>query len=227
MKANPPGSSISGTLLILLSILLSACSSPVKGLFPPGTDEPSKSIYLVSHGWHAGIVVKREDIPVGIWPQANDFPESEYLEVGWGDREYYMNPDSGIGTALKAGLLPTDSVLHVVGFNGPVTRVFPVSEIIRIDLSEPGLRKLLEYFEMSYAEDTTGETIRLGRSLYGDGQFYLSRETYHTFNTCNTWTARALRSAGAPITPATNLRVNSLMQNAATFGTVIRAAPDG
>ena len=41
---------------------------------------PFSTTYLVSHGWHAGIVVKRADIPAGIRPRHNEFPEAEYLE---------------------------------------------------------------------------------------------------------------------------------------------------
>ena len=117
--------------IVLMSVLLFACASPPNNLFPPGPNEASSTIYLVSHGWHAGIVVKRTDIPAGIWPQHNEFPEAEYLELGWGDKDYYMTPKPNLGITLKAGLLPTASVLHVVGFRGPVTDYFPRSEVIR------------------------------------------------------------------------------------------------
>ena len=103
--------------IVVMSALLCACASPPKDLSLPGPHEPSRTIYLVSHGWHAGIVVKRADIPPGIWPQHKDFPDSEYLEVGWGDRDYYMTPSPHLGITLKAGLLPTASVLHIVGFS--------------------------------------------------------------------------------------------------------------
>ena len=213
------------TFVVIISVLLFACVSPPKGLFPPGPNEPSKTIYLVSHGWHAGIVVKRADIPPGIWPQHNDFPEAEYLEVGWGDKDYYMTPEPHLGITLKAGLLPSASVLHIVGFSGSVTRYFPRSEVIRIDLSEAGFERLCSYLENSYAQDESGLSQSLGPALYGDGRFYLSRESYHAFNTCNVWTARGLRDAGCPITPAANLMVETLMANVAKFGTVIQAAP--
>jgi uncharacterized protein (TIGR02117 family) len=208
-----------------MSVLLFACASPPNSLFPPGPNEPSRTIYLVSHGWHAGIVVKRTDIPAGFWPQHNEFPGAEYLEVGWGDKDYYMTPNPNLGITLKAGLLPTASVLHVVGFRGPVTHYFPASEVIRIDLSEAGFQRLCRYLESSYSRDETGFSQPLGPSLYGDGQFYLSRETYHAFNTCNAWTARALREAGCPITPAANLRVKTLMNHVTKFGTVIQTRP--
>ena len=213
--------------IILVLTLLVACTSPPKDLFPPGLNEPFKSIYLVSHGWHAGIVVKRADIPIGIWPQHNDFHEAEYLEVGWGDKDYYMTTEPHFGIMLKAGLLPSKSVLHVVGFSGSVMRYFQHSEVIRIELTEVGFERLCTYLENSFAQDEAGLSQSLGPALYGDGRFYLSRETYHAFNTCNVWTARALREAGCPITPAATLTVDSLMAKAASFGKVIQAGPAG
>jgi uncharacterized protein (TIGR02117 family) len=212
-------------LVILKLALLVACASPPEDLFPPRPHEPFKTIYLVSHGWHAGIVVKRTDIPPGIWPQHNDFPEAEYLEVGWGDKDYYMTPQPHLGITLKAGLLPSASVLHVVGFRGVVTHYFPDSEVIRIDLSETGFERLCAYLANSYAENEAGYSQPLGPSLYGDGRFYLSRETYHAFNTCNVWSARALRAAGCPITPAFTLTVDTLMARAAQWGKVIQTQP--
>ena len=211
--------------MVLMSVLLVACAAPPKGLFPPDPHEPIRTIYLVSHGWHAGIVVRRADIPPGIWPQHNDFPEAEYLEVGWGDKDYYMTPQPHLGITLKAGLLPSASVLHIVGFRGTVTHFFPHSEVIRIDLSGAGFERLCANLASSYAENEAGHSQPLGPSLYGDGQFYLSRETYHAFNTCNVWSARALRAAGCPITPAFTLTVDTLMARAAQLGTVIQARP--
>ena len=211
--------------IALVPAFLYSCTSLPKDVFPPGPDEPSRTIYLVSQDWHAGIVVKRADIPPGIWIQHDDFPDAEYLEVGWGDKDYYMTQSPHLGITLKAGLFPTASVLHIVGFSGSVTRYFPRSEVIRVELSEAGLQRLCSYLENSYALDDAGRSQPLGPSLYGAGQFYLSRESYHAFNTCNVWTARGLRDAGLPITPAVNLTIDTLMQTAATFGAVIQEIP--
>ncbi len=211
--------------LPLLLLVVAACSAPVKGLFPPDENETAKSIFLVSHGWHAGIVVKRTDIPDGVWPEQNDFPESEYLEVGWGDRRFYQGPEPNLWTVVKAALLPTSSVLHIVGFSGPVPEYFPASEVIKIELSNKGFEKVCRYIADSYAKDESGNAIPLGPGLYGNSRFYLSGETYHGFKTCNVWVAKALRGAGCPITPALSIRVESLLSKARTFGTVIQSKP--
>ena len=212
------------TLAGLTSLLLWACASVPGDLFPADPGEPSRPIYLVRHGWHAGVVVKRADIPAGIWPQHNEFPDAEYLELGWGDKDYYMTPSPHPGITLKAGLWPTASVLHIVGFSGSVTGYFPDSEVVRIELSEAGLQRLCSYFEHNYALDEAGRSQPLGPSLYGDGRFYQARKSYHAFNTCNVWTAKGLREAGLPMTPAVNLTVDSLMANVKKSGEVIQHA---
>ncbi len=201
-------------------LLASGCASPGKPLFPPSQNEPVKNIYLVSHGWHAGIVLRRSDVPEWTWPAQPGFPRGEFLEVGWGDSDYYQAPDPHIGISLKAVLLPTHSVLHIVGFNGPVAEYFVNSEVIRIGLTVPGFEKLYRFIEASFARDEAGQLRPLGKGLYGDSQFYQSREIYHLFKTSNAWNARALREAGCPLKVWT-LTVDQLMSQARQFGTVV------
>ncbi len=211
-------------LMVVVSACV-ACATQVQDLFPPAKNAPTRSIYLVNHGWHAGIIVKRADIPDGVWPEHKDFPDSEYLEVGWGDRDYYQDSDPHFGITLKAALWPTDSVLHIATFNGSVTSYFTNREIVKIELSEPGFEQLSRYFAESYAKDDAGQAIPLRPGLYGKSRFYLSRETYHVFKTCNVWTARGLRAAGLPITSAWTIQVDSLMSEARTFGTLVQSGP--
>jgi uncharacterized protein (TIGR02117 family) len=208
-----------------VAVACCACAAPVKDLFPPGDNAVTKPIYLVSHGWHAGIVLRRADIPADLWPENVDFPYAEFLEVGWGDQQYYQTPDAHFGTTLRAALWPTSSVLHIVGFNGAVTAYYSSSEIIEIKLSEPDFELLSRYIAASFARDGRGQALPLGRGLYGNSRFYLSRESYHLLNTCNVWTARALRAASVPITPSFSITVEQLMAQAKTFGEVVQSKP--
>ncbi len=212
--------------ILFLAAICSACAAPVRDAPAPSESEPRKTIYLVSHGWHAGIVLRRAEIPDSVWPAPGDFPDAQYLEVGWGDMDYYQTPDAHMGLILKAALLPTASVLHIVGFSGSVPAYFPYSEIIRIKLSSAGFEHLSRTIATSFAKDEAGNTTSLGRGLYGNSHFYLSRESYHLFNTCNVWTARALRAAGLPITPARTVTVESLMSQARKFGMLVQSGPE-
>jgi len=212
--------------ILFLAVSCSTCAAPVSETLAPSESEPRKTIYLVNHGWHAGIVLRRADIPDNIWPKLGNFPDMEYLEVGWGDKDYYQIPDPHLGFILKAALLPTASVLHIVGFNDHVPAYFPYSEIIRIELSSAGFERLSRTIASSFALDKAGNTTSPSPGRYGNSRFYLSRETYHLFNTCNVWTARALRTAGLPITPATATSVGNLMSQARKFGVVVQSEPE-
>lgn len=213
-------------LLVLIICAASACAgSEKKSGLPSGPDEPAKTIYLVGHGWHAGIVIKRTDIADAIWPEQGDFADAEFLEVGWGDSDYYQTPDPDWGIALKAALVPTSSVLHIVGFTSPVTAYFPASEIIEITLTESGFEELCHYIAASYLKDQAGKSVSLGPGLYGNSRFYRSHESYHLFNNCNAWTARALLRSGYSITPSSIMTVDNLMTRARTFGKVIQSKP--
>jgi len=207
---------------VFLAVNYGACTAAVMDAPIPSGSDPRNTIYLVSHGWHAGIVLRRAEIPDGIWPVAGDFSDAQYLELGWGDMDYYQTPNAHIGFILKAALLPTASVLHIVGFSSPVSAYFPYSEIIKIELSSADFEYLSRIIAASFARDKAGNIMSLGHGLYGNSRFFLSGETYHLFNTCNVWTARALHAAGLPITPARTFTVEDLMSQARKFGMVVQ-----
>lgn len=204
--------------------LSSACAGPVHGLYPPPDGDPIRVVYVISHGWHTGMAVRTEDIPADLWPEHRDFAGFEYVEVGWGDRDFYMAPQGTLWLALRAVFWPTESVLHVVGFNGPVDRAFPPGEIVEIRVSDRGLRELAAFVQDAYAKTPSGELVRIGPGQHPGSQFYLAREKYFLLKTCNTWTARALRSAGVPVTPIFAMTAGSLMEQARNIGRVVRPA---
>jgi uncharacterized protein (TIGR02117 family) len=192
---------------------------------PPHETGPVTSIYLVSHGWHVGMVIRQADIPVSARPWGHEFPDAEYLEIGWGDRTFYQALDPHLGSALKAALLPTESVLHIFAFNGSVTANFPYSEIIKIRLPGGGMQRLAGYIASSFSRDDAGTIRSLGEKYYRNRRFYASRETYHLFNTCNAWTAKALRAAGLPVSPTQATTAEGLMSQARRIGAVVQSTP--
>lgn len=209
--------------ILLLAISGNACAAPIKDTATLHENQPPKTLYLVSHGWHVGIVLPRNDITIKALAVASDFPKAQYLEVGWGDRDFYQTPEPHLGIILKAALLPTASVLHIVGFSGSVSDYFRNSEVIQITLPATGFKQLVNTIAASFAVDGAGNVQPLGKGLYGDSQFYLSTESYHLFNTCNVWVARALQNAGLDISPVRSIRASSLMSSARKLGTVIQA----
>jgi hypothetical protein len=92
-----------------------------------------------------------------------------------------------------------------------------------MELSSAGFEHFSRTIASSFALDKAGNTTSPSPGLYGNSRFYLSRETYHFFNNCNVWTARALRTAGLPFTPATAISPGILMSQARQFGVAVQS----
>lgn len=207
-----------------LALALAACQgAELAAQAPRAEGDEAHVAYVVSHEWHAGIVLRRVDAPAAQWPGRYTFPEAEFLEVGWGDSAYYQHPDPGLFTTLQAGLWPTPSVLHVVGFSQPVRQAFPNSEIVRLELPPGGLEDLLAFIEAAFVRSEDDEPVPLGPGHYGDGRFYRARARYHALYNCNTWVAHALREAGLPLAPARAVTVGRLFDQLREIGTVLQA----
>ncbi len=185
---------------------LSAC-----GAAPVAPAPAAYSVHVVNHGWHAGLLLRAADVPAGAWPARADFPDAAFLEVGWGNRAFYMAADPGPWLGLKAIAWPTPGVLHVVGVDAVPERFFPGAEILEIGVAPAGLQRLLEHLRQSHAFDAAGRPITLGPGLYGHSRFYAARERFHLFKTCNVWVAAALQAAGVPVSPTLTLTTERLM----------------
>ncbi len=208
-------------LCVIVAVAGAACTStPV---IEPTDGARDLTIYVVRHDWHTGIVLRKADIPPEVWPEKADFPQAAYLEVGWGDREYYPASDPGFGTASRAALVGGPGVLHVVGLRQDPYRAFPRSEVVALPVSRQGLHRLCRRISASYERDADGRPITLGHGLYGASRFYHSVERFGLFNTCNVWTAGMLREAGLPIAGA--LTAGSIMEQSRAVADEI--APNG
>lgn len=203
---------INRALLCLVLLLLLGCLGPVHELYPPAEHETPTRVLLISHGWHTGLILEREIIGPHL-PDSPLLPQRRYLEFGWGDAHYYPHPDPGFAEMIRAALLPGPSVMHVVGIDGHPAQVFAGAELIELQLSPAGLERLGAFLRDTLYVDSDGALHRLGDGLYADGIFLAARGRYHLPRTSNTWTARALRAAGLPITPAYALtRANVMWQ---------------
>ena len=202
--------------LVVLSIagwLTARPGDPV--LWPPGAGAAVAEIYVVSHGYHSGIVVRRaatEELSnrqgsAALLAMVRRFPNYQWLEIGWGDEGFYRSvPDVAsltLSMAVRALFRPGNhSVVHVVGLNVQPRDAFPKSDMVRINLTAEGFSRMLERLDASISR--TGESggpEDLGVGLYGPSKFFRSVETFSIFNVCNHWVARLLAAAGLPTTP--------------------------
>ena len=208
-------------LQFLVLPALAACAAPAPNPVETRDGGPRIAVYLVAHEKHSGIVARRADIPAGLWPEIRDFPQADYLEVGWGDRDYYYGRNQGLGGALRAAFGSNNpSVLHVAGVRGPLTQRFPKSEIIEVKVSRDGFDRLVRYIQDEYDRAGASVAVPLGPGLYGDSRFYPARQPFSLSRTCNVWTARGLRDAGLPIHDS--ITMEGVMSQAREIGTVIQ-----
>jgi len=208
---------------VLVLVLLGGpgCAPPESPLYPVLAQEEPRYIYVVRHEWHTGLVIKYDDIDSRLWPEKDDFPEALYLEVGWGDRDFYQTPRAGLGILLQAALKSPASVLFVVGLPTAVTRYFPYADILEIPLSQRGLEELVRFIHTTYKRDASGQTIPLGFGHnHRHSMFYLAEGDYSLFNTCNSWISQALQAAGLPMKTA--LRAGRVMSQAQRYGRIIQ-----
>lgn len=209
--------------LLLLAV---RCHLPRQTVAGGGVEDSVSAVYLVRHGWHAGIAIERSAIPQGRWPILDEFPDAAYLEVGWGEAQYYPGHTRGVWGVTRAGLWPTNSVLHVIPIADSVQNRFPMKTVVRIPVGRASLDALSQYVAESFHRSDEGQRPSAAAGYYSDSKFYRSSLTYHGFNNCNHWAAGALEAAGCDTAPRWTMTVGQVVQQAVECGTLVQRRPE-
>lgn len=197
----------------LLLSLLAGCA----GAAEPRADRPAAAnvtIYVVSHGWHTGIVIPARQ-PGALAFLGDHFPAADatgWYELGWGDRRFYQAGDGNLWLTLRAGLLPTASALHVVALPTMPGDYFRHGQTIRLTVSATDYRAMTQTIAGDFSRDESGDVVPIETGLYGDSRFFAADGLFHAFNTCNTWTARRLQDAGLPVRSFMTFSAGAVMQ---------------
>ena len=177
-----------------------------------------RSAYVVYDAWHAGIVLRYEDLTIETLPELADFPNARFVEFSWGDKDYFPDPSPGISLGLKAAFWSSGSVVHVVGFTENPASFYPHAQIVELRLGLPGYARLVAYLSRSFARPQTGRAeARPG--LTAKSRFYPSTHQFSLLNTCNTWVAEALATAGLPVSPGFVITTGQLADQIAAIKT--------
>lgn len=187
--------------LIALLLLLTACSAPIMERDSYAGGENANRVFVVHNNWHAALVVRKADLRQGLVPEKDHFPEAEYLEISWGDRDYFPATEESVGLALRAAFWSRGSVLHVVGPKGGVRDYFTDGEIIEIAISREAFERLSEFVSGSFSRADPASPAQSQPGLVPYSRFYPAAGRFSILRTCNTWTAEALKSAGLDIRP--------------------------
>jgi uncharacterized protein (TIGR02117 family) len=207
-------------ILLFLTVLtvVTACNRPVSDLFPRDPELRPVRIYVVSHGWHVGIVLPSNEIFRENMPPNYHGLEYRFNEFGWGDRAYYMTEKPGVWLTMKGAFWPTLSVIHAAGFDRDVGAEFRGATTIEVMLSEKGFDALCAALASDLAYDGDGMAVMLDSGWYADSRFYASDRRYFLPRTSNKWVARLLREAGAPITPFYGFTSGNVIYQSRKFG---------
>jgi len=179
-------------------------------LYPVPEGEPRTDIFVVSHGYHAGLVLPRTHLAglagahgyAALIAVTARFGSYRWLEIGWGDEGFYTSVPTVASltllTAARALFRPGNpSVLHVVGLMDDPRREFPSSDVVPLHLSEAGFERLAARLDATFVPGPRG----LGRGLYGPSLVYRAIGSFHIFHVCNHWLADLLDAAGVPTAP--------------------------
>lgn len=172
------------------TVLLSACASPVEGLWPPSPDSPARTIFVSLDTWHA-IIAFRADTP-----DASRFTPHAYEEWGYAERAWYLEGKTGLTGIIRALFWPTEGVVEV----GRYDQVWadrtpqPPSDLFTFRVSEEGNRRLRRHLRGTISVNAPVASV-------GQSTFYPPVRSYHLLHTCHQYAAHALREAGLPISP--------------------------
>lgn len=157
------------------------------------------TVLITGNGWHSDIAIARADIPAGRIPEAADFPDAVYLHFGWGDANFYQSSNPGLGTTIGAAFAGP-AVVHLAGLARRPSETFRDMEEIALTLDAAQFEKLVTHLHDSFAREGKPRVESSGPGVYEFSRFYPATGEFHLFNTCNTWTARGLATAGLAIT---------------------------
>jgi uncharacterized protein (TIGR02117 family) len=176
-------------------------------LFAPETTRPDDgiTIYACDNGVHTDLVVP-VSAPGADWRAtftADHFTGPvelfDHLSIGWGGRDFYINTptwaDVDIATAVKS-VLWDETVLHVEYRPKPSG-----AETCREWRADAAAYAQITGFIRESLRMSGGQPVQAAPGYGERDGFYVANGRYTIIETCNQWTARALRLAGAPVAP--------------------------
>lgn len=166
------------------------------------------TIYVAKHGWHTSVVMQKSYLDSLVPSITGSFPDARYLDISWGDEQYFMAPEGTIFLALRAALIPTQSVIRVMGYSQKLDRYLDQEHFLEVTMNKQELNNLTMFINNTLSKNEKGEPIPVGINP----SYYLSDIQYWGLRTCNTWTARSLKRGGVSIHPLFSQTAGSVMK---------------
>lgn len=177
----------------------------------PQPADPAAEAYLLDNGVHTDIVLPLDGQGTdwrSVFPLrhfAAPPAEAAYIAVGWGQREFYLT------TPDWAALRPGTAWRALSGQGGTLVHVYLLrrDEVLRqarrLPVSAAGARALARHVLATVPQRADGAQVIAGARYGSRDAFFEASGRYTALDTCNTWTGRALREAGLPVSRWTPL----------------------
>lgn len=180
-------------------------------------------VYIVKNNMHTGIIISITKDTFELLQAVNNFGNFKYINIGWGDEDFYQHPDPDIIMGAKAVLIPTNSVIRIEGKNDDINKIVERSDYcIKFDLTETQFIKLCGFIDSSFTKDSNQNLTVVSQNDNNRIIFYKSVLKYHLFNTCNTWIAEAFESCGFDISSSEVITAENLFEELKNFGTIVK-----
>jgi hypothetical protein len=194
-------------------LLLASCVDPP----PPDPEPPIASIYVVERGWHTDIGLPAGPALGPLAPFEREFPGARYFVFGFGARSYVEAREKTLGLLVRS-LFPGEGMIVVTALNTTPAVAFAEQRVIERQMSRAALARLTWFIAGSIAWGADGRPRLVGLGPDDEGLYYASTRRYDLFDTCNTWTARALQAAGEPVVPFGVIATSQLIDQLAPPG---------
>ncbi len=153
-------------------------------------------LYLVRERWHTGILLPSE-LAARCIPEVAHLPPTPWVDIGWGEADFYQTPGFELGRALKAILRWNESVVRLAAVPADLQRYYGrTAWLLPLCLDSTAAERLCTFIRHTFRRDSAGKASLSSVQAGGWVHFYKARYTYWGLQTCNTWVARALNEAG-------------------------------
>ncbi len=191
---------IAASVTLAATLLLAYLYLPIPA---PRAAQPSAAdcveLHLYSNGYHSDIAAPASLFPAE-HPLRRLYPNAQSFLIGWGDGAFYRSDGTNLWLGLAALIPPSPSVLHVA-YNAPEASAYlGPNDDLAIGVSGEGAARFVAFIDRALVLDEAGAPLHVADGkVVGQSVFLRTHGSFHLFNVCNQWMARALRAAGVDV----------------------------
>ncbi|MBL1211798.1 MAG: DUF2459 domain-containing protein [Ignavibacteriae bacterium] len=186
-------------------------------------NDDSVKIYVIKAEWHTAFLFEQNDSLIKQIPAFDELKNFNFVDIGWGDEEFFQNPSDDIYLGAKAILYPTPSVIRIAGMISKIESILRwVDYCVELTISKTQFIELCRFINESFKFDENDNLIITSKRPSGAVIFYKSKLKYHLFNTCNTWVGKGLEQIGFDIDTGGLITAEQLLDELMEIGKVLK-----